>query len=196
MKKYLGYLLLLSVLSTTITFSQDSDESLVRLLDFVNQTKDYLEGYSENLGDNDFNYHSFRSDVEECLITRATDGAMSIEWATESLDSEIKTKGIGFLWIAAMDITNDNSGFDLYLNGQKRFHIKSSTSYSWSMESPDGGLLQFSSMEKDHHGDTHGYMALWAPASWLNPGEPQKIRMVGEAAGSNAWIIPSTISTV
>ena len=61
MKKYLGYLLLLSVLSTTITFGQDSDESLVRLLDFVNQTKDYLEGYSENLGDNDCNYHSLSS---------------------------------------------------------------------------------------------------------------------------------------
>ncbi len=189
MKKYLVQLLLLSVLSSNVTFSQDSDESLVRLLDFVNKTSDYKEGYTESLSNNDFRYHSIRSDVDECLITRATDGTMSIEWATESLDSGIKGKGIGFLWIAAMDITGDNSGFDLYLNDEKRFHIQSSTLYSWSMESADGGLLQFTSMEKDHHGDTHGYMALWAPVSWLNPGEPQRIKIVGEAAGSNAWII-------
>jgi alpha-mannosidase len=189
MKKYLGQLLLFSVLSTTVTFSQDSDESLVRLLDFVHNTRDYKEGYTENLGKNDFRYHSIRTDVEECLLTRATDGTMSIEWATESVDSEIKSKGIGFLWIAAMDITGVRCGFDLYLNDKKRFHIEASTSYSWSMESPDGGSLQFSSMEKDHHGDSHGYMALWAPTSWLNPGEPQRIRIVGEAAGSNSWII-------
>ena len=189
MKKYLGQLLLFSVISTTVTFSQDSDESLVRLLDFVHNTRDYKEGYTESLGKNDFRYHSIRTDVDECLITRATDGTMSIEWATESVDSVIKSKGIGFLWIAAMDITGVKCGFDLYLNDKKRFHLEASTSYSWSMESPDGGSLQFSSMEKDHHGDSHGYMALWAPTSWLNPGEPQRIRIVGEAAGSNSWII-------
>jgi len=189
MKKYLGQLLLFSVLSSTVTFSQESDESLVRLLDFVHKTRDYKEGYTESLGENDFRYHSIRTDVEECLISRTTDGTMSIEWATESLDSEIKSKGIGFLWIAAMDITGEKCGFDLYLNDKKRFHIQASTSYSWSMETPDGGALQFSSMEKDHHGDAHGYMALWAPALWLNPGEPQRIRIVGEAAGSNTWII-------
>jgi alpha-mannosidase len=114
---------------------------------------------------------------------------MSIEWLTESLDNEINDKGIGFLWIAAMDITEDKCGFDLYLNDKKRFHIRSGTSNSWSMETPEGGILKFLSIENDHHGDTHGYMSLWVPASWLIPGKPQKIRIVGEAAGSNAWII-------
>ena len=78
MKKYLGQLILFSVLSVNVTFSQDTNNSLVQLLDFVNKTKDYKEGYTESLGENDFKYHSLRTDVDECLLTRATDGTMSI----------------------------------------------------------------------------------------------------------------------
>ncbi len=189
MNKYLNQFLLFFILITTAAIGQDSDNALVQLLDFANETRDYKEGYSESIGENDFRYHSIRSDVSECLITRATDGTMAVEWLTESLDNVTKDKGVGFLWIAAMDITSDKCGFDLYLNDQKRFTIKSGTLDSWSMQTPDGGTLKLNSIEKDHHGDTHGYMALWAPSAWLIPGEPQKIRIVGEAVGSNAWII-------
>ena len=189
MKKNLNQFLLLLILTTTVLFGQDTDESLMQLLDFANETREYQEGFSESIGENDFRYHSFRSDVNECLLTRATDGTMSIEWHTESVKSEIKDEGMGFLWIAAMDITGDAYGFDIYLNDKKRFHIKSSTLDSWSMETSDGGKMKFNAVEKDHHGDAHGYMALWAPASWLIPGEPQKIKIIGEAAGSNTWII-------
>ena len=189
MSKYQKHFLLFLILASNIVFGQDHDESLAQLLDFANETRDYKEGYTKSLGENDFKYHSIRSDVNECLITRATDGTMSIEWLTESVDSKINGNGIGFLWIAAMDITGEKCGFDVYLNDEKRFHIKSGVSNAWSMETPDGGILKFLSVENDHHGDTHGYMALWAPASWLNPGQPQKIRIEGEAAGSNVWII-------
>ena len=41
----------------------------------------------------------------------------------------------------------------------------------------------------DRHGDGHGYMLLHAPASWLTPGEGLRIKVVGDAAGSNTWCI-------
>ena len=185
MNKYLNHFLVYLILTNANAFSQDQDESLAQLLDFANETRDYKEGYTKSLGENDFKYHSIRSAINECLITRATDGTMSIEWLTESVDSKFNDNGIGFLWIAAMDITGDKCGFDVYLNDKKRFQIQSGTVNAWSMETPDGGTLKFLSVENDHHGDSHGYMALWAPASWLNPGQPQKIRIEGEAAGSN-----------
>jgi len=127
--------------------------------------------------------------MDECLLTRTTDGTMAIEWITYPLEGMIETEGIGFLWIAAMDINDSGNVFDLYLNEIKRFTIHSSTSCNWSLESEDGGSLDFFTKEKDHHGDAHGYMALWAPASWLIPGKSQKIKIVGEAGGSNTWII-------
>jgi hypothetical protein len=172
-----------------MVWAQDSEEVLERLLDFVNKTRDYREGFSASTGVNDFIYHSFRTDIDTCLLTRTTDGTMAIEWTTYPLEEKIKTEGIGFLWIAAMDINNSGNVFDLYFNDIKRFTISSSTSYNWYLESVDGGSLVFFTKEKDQHGDAHGYMALWAPRSWLVPGKPQKIKIVGEAGRSNTWII-------
>ena len=168
---------------------QGSDESLRRQLEFVNFTKDYREGYKASTGSNDFKYHSIRSDVAECLLTRATDGNMSIEWITSPVEEEIEGEGIGFLWIAAMDITPSNHQFAIYLNDKKYFTLSTGNVADWTIQHEEGGFLRFYTIEKDHHGDAHGYMALWAPESWLIPGQSQKIRITGEAAGSSAWII-------
>ena len=172
-----------------LTLAQDNNESLEELLDFVNQTKNYQEGFSNSIGQNDFKYHSIRTDINDCLITRASDGTMSIEWATVPVDQQIQEEGVGFLWIAAMDVTRIKFAFDFYFNDIKRFTIFSGVDDQWILKDEDGGRLQFFTKEKDHHGDAHGYMALWAPKTWLTPGEPQKIKITGDASGSNAWII-------
>ena len=78
-------------------FAQNNHDSLEKLLDFVNQTRDYREGFSESIGQNDFKYHSIRTDITDCLLTRATDGSMSIEWTTVSVDKQIQEEGVGFL---------------------------------------------------------------------------------------------------
>ncbi|MBR9998994.1 MAG: hypothetical protein KFF73_08485 [Cyclobacteriaceae bacterium] len=170
-------------------FSQETDESVKKLFDFVNQTRIYREGFMASTGSNDFKYHSFRSDVSECLLTRATDGKMLIEWITAPVEENTSENFTGFLWIAAMDITPTKNRFDLYLNGIKRFIIPTSENPDWTIEHEEGGTLQFFTVEIDHNGDAHGYMTLKAPRSWLVPGQPQNIRITGEAAGSNAWII-------
>ena len=71
------------------SFAQNNNDSLEKLLDFVNQTRDYKEGFSESTGQNDFTYHSIRTDINDCLLTRATDGSMSIEWTTISIDEPL-----------------------------------------------------------------------------------------------------------
>jgi alpha-mannosidase len=172
-----------------LTSAQDHNESLKNLLEFVDQTKEYKEGFSSSTGQNDFKYHSIRTDINDCLLTRATDGTMSIEWTTSPAGTQMQDKGTGFLWIAAMDMTSSKCAFDMYFNDIKRFTIHSGTDTHWSLKSDDGGSLRFFTKEQDHHGDAHGYMALWAPGSWIKPGQPQKIKITGNASGSNAWII-------
>ncbi len=187
MKKYIIVLFLIHI--CLLTFSQKPDESLEELLDFVNETKGYKEGFVRSIGANDFKYHSIRTDINECLLTRATDGNMAIEWITAPVNETNDTNGVGFIWIAAMDITGSKHVFDFYMNDTKRFSIPTSQVYNWSLETEDGGSLRFYTKERDHHGDALGYMALWAPESWLIPDKPQKFKIVGEAAGSNNWII-------
>ncbi len=175
--------------SSIFLYSQDFTDSLKPFFDFVEVTRNYKEGFYKSNGMNDFRYHSIRADVSECIITRATDGQMAIEWLTEPVEENFNQEGMGFLWIAAMDIIPTKYIFDVYLNDIKRFSISSSEKYNWALKTENGGSLQFQTLEKDQHGDAHGYMALWAPASWLKPGQSQKIRIVGEAAESNTWII-------
>jgi alpha-mannosidase len=187
MKSYMIFALL--IIAVSATYSQDADEQLKKLLDLVNETRNYREGFAKSIGANDFIYHSIRTDINECLITRATDGQMAIEWLTSTIEENIVNEGSGFLWMAAMDIVSTPYTFDFYLNDKKRFTIRSGNSADWSIESAEGGVLSFYNKENDHHGDAHGYMALWAPGSWLVPGVPQRIKIVGEAAGSNTWLI-------
>lgn len=167
--------------------AQDDDQKAV--FDLAGLSKNWVEGFQKNVGRNQFSYSSFRSDVSDALITRCTDGKMAIEWETAKVPENLSKNEVGFLWIAAFDLTPERYIFDLYLNNEKRFEIPTTTKKNWEIKTADGGKLSFTTVETDQHGDAHGYMSLVVPKSWLKPGEAQKIKIVGRAAGSNTWLI-------
>ncbi len=152
------------------------------------KTRGWFEGFSENLGGNQFTYESIREDVTSSLLTRTTDGNMAIEWVTGKIPPDWHGEAADFLWIAAMDKPNMDKEFSMYVNGDLKF-VFTNPSESWEVSSDDGGKLAFSQFMTDRHGDGHGYMSLHAPSSWLTPGEGVRIKVVGEAAGTNTWCI-------
>ncbi len=168
--------------------AQVEGEQLKHLYKLAGQSKNWHEGFAKNIGDNTFNYHSFRNDVSDALLTRCK-GSMPIEWETAALPDDWNDTQAGFLWIAAMDLTNKNMIFDLYVNDVKRFEIHSSQKKHWEISTQDGGTLSFISMETDQHGDAHGYMSLVAPAEWLTKGQAQRIKIIGRDINDNTWII-------
>jgi alpha-mannosidase len=183
----------LPILIAFLFFAETSlnaqDDNLKQLFDLVRQSKNWFEGFQKNSGGNEFSFHSFRSDVTKSLITRCKDGKMAIEWETEAVPENWEKNDAGFLWIAAIDITPDKYGFDVFINDKKRFEITTSTKKNWELKSENGGKLSFFTIETDHAEDAHGYMSLVAPQSWLNIGSAQKIKIVGHAQNENAWII-------
>jgi alpha-mannosidase len=172
-----------------VTATAQVPERSRALEDFSEQTRNFLEGFARSTGGNDFSYHSLRSDLSEALLTRCTNGTMAIEWQTAPVDREFKYEGAGFVWIAAIDLTPEKHLFDVYINGVKKFQVPSGNQETFSLKNDEGGRLWFVTAEKDQYGDAHGYMALWAPASWLRPGLPLTVRIVGAADNSNTWII-------
>lgn len=152
------------------------------------QTQAWFEGFSENLGGNQFTYESIREDVTSSLLTRTTNGKMEIEWITDVIPEDWEGKEAGFLWIAAMDKPNPDEKFFMFVNGDLKF-VFTNPSDSWDVSSDDGGKLAFFQFMTDRHGDSHGYMTLQAPSYWLTPGEGLRIKVVGEAAGTNTWCI-------
>lgn len=160
-----------------------------QVLELSGSTKGLFEGFSKNLGANEFSYFSFRSDVTQGLLTRCTDGKMTIKWETAVVPSDWNGEKAGFVWMAAVNLTTQPGTFDVDFNGVKRFEITASTQKNWELTTPDGGRLTFTMVQTDQYGDAHGYMSLLAPASWIRKGHGQVISITGHAQNENTWII-------
>ncbi len=181
--------LVLLALACTLMIQTDAFPQVRQVLELSGSTKGWFEGFSRNLGGNEFSYSSFRSDVTRGLLTRCTDGKMTIEWETAVVPSDWKGEDAGFVWMAAVNLTTQPGTFDVYFNGVRRFEITASKRKSWELTSPDGGRLAFTIVQTDQYGDAHGYMSLLAPASWIRKGQGQVISITGEAQNQSTWII-------
>lgn len=165
------------------------DQSIQRTFKLSALAQSYFEGFQKNIGGNEFSYQSLRDDVTSSLLTRCTDGTMAIEWETAFLPKDSIMDGAGFVWLAATDHTTEGKKFSVFINGQLRFTYISSGQQEKEFVNAAGGKLGFTTVSTDQHGDLHGYMWAWLPKSWLVPGKAQTIKIIGEAAGSNSWII-------
>ena len=173
----------------TITVSAQDDDFLKNQIRFLEQIKGSYEGFQTSECKNIISYHSLRNDVTDGLLTRANNGSMEIEWETQVIPNYFKADGAWFVWLAAIDITDKKVKFDVFIDGIKRFNFPSGTKKSFSLTHSDGGILKYQSFDSDQHGDSHGYMTMYAPKSWLKSGKPLSIKIVGEAAGENTWVI-------
>lgn len=180
---------LLAVLNIGVSLFAQQEQTISLQHDLAHKTKNYFEGFQNNIGSNDFTYPSHRNDVSKSILTRASDGNMAIEWKTQTIPSDYKKPMLGFLWIAAIDLTDENVKFNVFINDKQRFTITSGNKDNWTVRNPEGAQLDFLGLETDRHGDAHGYMYMNMPSKWIEAGQAVQIKMVGEAANSNTWII-------
>ncbi len=181
-------LIAIFLLLTIIVKAQD-DDFLKKQLEFLEQIKGSYEGFHTSNCKNIISYHSLRNDITDGLITRASNGSMDIEWQTQAIPDSFKADGAWFVWLAAIDISDKKVNFDVFIDEEKHFTFPSGKKKSWTLTHPDGRILKYRSFDSDQHGDSHGYMTMYAPKSWLKPGKPLNIKIVGEAAGENTWVI-------
>lgn len=164
------------------------DDMLKKQYEFINTIKGSFEGYRYSDCKNTISYHSLRHDVREGMITRSTDGLMGIDWDTEALPDNFQSDGAWFIWLAAVE-AHKRVNFDVFVDGVQRFTFHSGPDNSFTLNHQEGGILQFRPFNTDQNGDSHGYMTMYAPISWLQPGKPLHIKILGEAAGENSWVI-------
>ena len=184
-----GILVIALALQMTVGKVFAGNDQLKILYDLAGKSKNWMEGFQKNMGENSFSYHSFRNDVTDGLITRCSNGQTGIEWETQPLSATYSEPLVGFLWIASINLTSDRNIFDVYVNGIKRFEIPTSTNKEWEITTPDGGKLSFTVVNTDDQEGAHGYMSMIAPVSWLTKGAAQKIGITGRANKNNDWLI-------
>lgn len=182
-------LVALSTVVISSTANAQDGSRLEEIAGFASAVTSFNEGFVQSTCDNDFVYHSLRNDITESMLVRCTDGTMYAEWLTSSVSGDHTAEGAGFVWMASVNLTSGDHSYDLYVDGTRRFQFSSGARRSWEYRSIDGGILSFFCVQDDMHGDGMGYMTLWAPASWLTPGNSLRLKLVGHAEGSNSWII-------
>ncbi len=189
MKKNFTILLVITYLLCISIFA-NSASVLMKQYNFALKSKNYLEGYSQDIGKNQFKYHSLRMDITEGLLTRCKNGDMEIEWLTGKIpQSNKEVKGYWFAFLADVQMTNERCKFDVYINDIKRFEFISGREKDRIFKNKNGGILEFTTIDYDQYNDAMGYMSLYTPASWVQKGESVKIKIIGESAGSNTWLI-------
>jgi len=95
------------------------------------------------------------------------------------------------VWLAAMDVRADGKRFDVSINGAAAFTLTSPVPGQRRVEArgPRGEQLHFVGTHVDRHGDLHGYAFLVLPPGHTAPGARLTVRVTGEPADSDAWLM-------
>lgn len=149
-------------------------------------------GYAVTSGGGTMYYHSVNAHARNALLTRASDGTQSIEWVSDPAPATVPEKGVTFAVLAAMSGSKGVHRFDMSVDGEAMFHFTTapdSLHRTFSETGPEGASLKFCATDADRFGDLFGYMFIVLPRKSLKPGIPLRLRVTGEAEGSDAWFM-------
>lgn len=152
--------------------------------------QNYFQGYQRTLSGFPFSYHSPLPDVSGSLIVRANENFRPIEWETGAVPENFKEEFAYFIWAYGMDTDVKRFRFDLYVNGKKALAFtnpQSNDDMEWSVDGNDGARLSFYGTLIDKYRDQMGFAVLRLPATALTPGQPVRLKVDGEDAGSDIW---------
>jgi len=154
--------------------------------------KTWLKGYKKTIAGETIGYHSPYPDATSALLVRATDGTMSIEWETEPVPADFKEPFATFIWMAGLASQKGAHKFFLTINGEPLFTFnaaKDSSEKSWEFPGKEESSLSFEATMVDQFQELFGFMFLKLPKSLLTPGQPVRIKVVGEDGKSRDWFL-------
>ena len=158
----------------------------------------WVNGFSKAISGEQLSYYSaYPDDINNALLTRATDGHKTIEWETAPVPAHIKGPYVYFCWVAAHS-TGTSGGsrhFDLYLGDKKLLSFTTEPANKapdWSFVADDSTRIVFKQLRKDHSDDAHGLAYLRLPLKLVTPGQPVRLKMIGDAQNSNDWFMVFT----
>ena len=121
---------------------------------------------------------------------RSLDAAWSIAWETQAAPERIDGNRVAFVWLFGMDAAAERHEFELLLAGEPLLRFRNpsaATLEAWEIEGESGARLEFRPTHIDRHEDVFGFALLELPAERVTPGQPLRLEVVGESAGSRIW---------
>ena len=152
----------------------------------------WLSGYARAVAGQDIEYHSPLPEAQRAMLVRADDSTPNMEWDTAVVPADFRDDGATFVMLAGIDATEDTREFVLSIDGQPalRFEtplVAETGSLTWM---GDGGArAEFRVVLVDRYADAMGYLLLHVPRGRLRPGEPLRLSVTCENAGSRTWFM-------
>ena len=153
---------------------------------------EWLRGYGQTLSGMTLAYHSPYPDITSALIVRASDGTSAAEWETEAVPDYWGGRPATFVWLAGLATGKGAHAFEFSIDGKPVLSFRTSADASrkeWRETGADGVTLSFKTVMVDQFDELFGFMWLDVPAALLRPGRPLRLKVAGEKAGSNDWVM-------
>ena len=163
------------------------------LIAILSAGQSYIPGYEKAVHGEVLHYHAPQPDADTSLLIRSEDERRYIEWETAPAPPGTSEDTLHFLMLAGIDVNReDPHSWKVFVNGRHTFTLSSPQdtlvkNLAWT--SPDGCRLEFNASEVDRYGDLMGYLVLEIPPGLAAAGEPVRIRVSGETAGSRTWFM-------
>ncbi|NTV81346.1 MAG: hypothetical protein HGA24_07990, partial [Candidatus Aminicenantes bacterium] len=153
---------------------------------------EWLRGYGRTLSGMTLAYHSPYPDVTSALIVRASDGTSAVEWETEAVPDDWGVRPATFVWLAGLATGKGAHAFELSIDGRTVLTFRTSADASrreWRETGAGGVALSFKTVMVDQFNELFGFMWLDVPAALVRPGRAFRLKIAGEKAGSNDWVM-------
>jgi len=177
----LGVILLINLKGTTASTADNY---------WPDGTSRWLQGYAQSVSGQTVSYHSALPNVNSALLVRAADEKSQIEWETESVPADWTDPFITFVWLAGMATHKGSHEFTV---SSSRRHIltfttaKDSSQKLFRFPGENEAELIFLPTKVEQFDELFGFMLLKLPQHFCQKGQPLRIRVTGEPAGSLDW---------
>ena len=150
-----------------------------------------LQGYARGISGERLSYHSPLPGQRQALLTRARAGWDAIVWETEPVprrDDATQSECARFTWLAGLGCNLGDALFLLRVGDRAAIEFRTQDQERWTQSGPQGCVLTFRGVMRDHYGDRFGFMLLDVPWALLSGSHGQRderlrLEIVGLVAG-------------
>jgi len=154
-----------------------------------------VPGFARTISGEEIEYHAPVPGVSRALVVRSEDTARSIAWETAPVPAEAADNGTGtvtFAMLAAIDANEDRRRFTLLVDGRPAVEFTNPSVaeegvLAWEGEA--GIRLELRVTLVDRYADAMGFLFLRLPRDRVRPGEPVRVEVRGENAGTRTWFL-------
>jgi hypothetical protein len=148
-----------------------------------------IQGYAGKISGTDIKWNSHLSYAKEAMIVRTKDGIQTMEWQSEAVPANLKSKYLTVIWISGISGLSGKTPvpITLYANDKKIGVFITGGAKDWDITGDEGVKISFREKMRDVSDDRYGFMFLRLPKKFVTPGQAIRLRIEGADLEIDSW---------